>query len=422
MDNTTAVYPRVPCLSSMPPEVLQEIFWHSLELSLCLASKRIYQTLPRYQRLARFLPLLAFGSGLSIDKIVDNAGDDCSDVIRQLAIITPLSDEDRMLLQQRILESAWFQVSSFLDISRAVEEYAVQRFWIDRGIETEPEHLDHFVNRHSRKAAYLKVLGLDEDGACHLLVAGPHSVIVRPCTGGMIHRFGGVDVVRLLHIRYIPNKLLQSPLPRSRSPLRPLVFNKRLTRPMPDFFRFLNERYLIEDNNRGHFMISSAAIEHAVSEAISAYNHYFLEAIIPLPMSADGKTRLQIVTAAHFIAAAQLLDAKAIELLWRKSYSPYTNDWPFTSTRPSIAVELFSPENTGIFPFENNDVIAWMEHAAREAQQSPCSNLAFIHYIKYFWKALHSQPYLGFEEVAAWRHEPDCKCIRKSHSKAQRSR
>jgi hypothetical protein len=64
----------LPNLSAMLSEILQPIFWRTLELSLCLVSKRLYLELPSYRRLTRFLPLFAFGSEELTDKIAQNDG------------------------------------------------------------------------------------------------------------------------------------------------------------------------------------------------------------------------------------------------------------------------------------------------------------------------------------------------------------
>jgi hypothetical protein len=209
--------------------------------------------------------------------------------------------------------------------------------------------------------------------------------------------------IPLLVLRYVPKKLLETPLPQASSNLDPEK-GERLTRPMPDFLRFLWERSSIYPViPQDYYMISATAIDHAICEAISTSNHYFLDAIFALPLSADGETKLQPVTAGHFIAAAQLLDAKAIELLWQKGYSHFEKEWLFLYNGAPMNMNLFSSEDTGIFPFENNEVIAWMKHAARKAQQSPCGNLAFIHYIMYFRNSLAAaQPAVP---VATWRHE-----------------
>jgi hypothetical protein len=377
----------------------------------------MYQTLPKYQRLPRFLPLLAFGPGILMDKIIDNAEDNRSDVVRQLAITTPLSDEDRLLLQKKIMESGWFEVSSFVEISHIVEQYGVQCFWVDRGIEVEPEDLHQFTNHHSRKTDLLLVGSRDENGAYHSLDIQREKLTVElfceDIDVAYYHEYSpeSVDFVRMLEIRYIPNKLLQVPLPRLRFNLRHYVLHQRLTRPMPDFFRFLNERYSTYSQHWGIFVISAAAIEHAISEAISTYNHSFLNVIINLPLCADGRTRLNPVTAEHFIAAAQRLDGTALELLWQKSYSPFANG-VLSSTWPQS--DVFSKENMGAFPFKNIEVIAWMKHAEREAQGSPCSNLHFIHYIKYFRERLLHQNYVRV--VSGWRHTAHCKCKLKSQS------
>ena len=192
----------------MPPEILQDIFWRSLELSLCHVSRQMYQTLPNYTRLARFLPVLAFGSDRVIDKIIHNDGDDCSDVVKKLSLATPLSDKDRVTLQLTIMDSGWFDFSNFVEVSHTLEEYLIQQFWVEKCITAGSGDVEVYEKR------YVCVSGRTQDGRVCRLHARSSEVRVTYYARSerMREEVLSVKDYRTLHIRCIPNRMLKAPL------------------------------------------------------------------------------------------------------------------------------------------------------------------------------------------------------------------
>ncbi|ERF74684.1 hypothetical protein EPUS_00814 [Endocarpon pusillum Z07020] len=391
MASTTPPHPCVPSLLDMPPEILQDIFWRSLELSLCHVSRRMYQTLPSYPRLARFLPVLAFGSDLVLDKIIHNDGDDCSDVVKKLSIATPLSDKDRVTLQLTIMDSGWFDFSNFVEISHTLEEYLIQQFWVEKGIKTEPDDVEEYEKRNANLSDALRVRGRTQDGQlCQLSVQSVEVSVLYYDESEMM----GTELLfeedyRMLHIRCIPNRILKAPLAPADNdlPLWPYIlddrrlFHTNIIGPVGNFWRLIwgMGRFRADDPDyMKRVVVSPQAVELAISEAVSISNHYVLGGILRLPLTADGEGTLQPVTAEHFIAAARRSDRNAIRVMWKQGYS--------------------------VFPFNNGEVIDWMHDPDIECADSTCRTMDFVDQLRRFKRELDEQrepnhwfrwPYLG---------------------------
>jgi hypothetical protein len=129
---------------------------------------------------------------------------------------------------------------------------------------------------------------------------------------------------------------------------------------MPDLFGFLHQLKHAVLSSDPHFKPPVARpdlVDAAIFEAISTSNHYMIDLLTLVLLSADGENLLKPAKPEHFIAAAKRLDIKAIEILLTKV------SW--------------------VFPFDNVEVVSWMQHAKTEAQSIPCSKKAFINYVKY---------------------------------------
>lgn len=409
MANTKARFPCALSLSDMPAEILQDILWASLELSLCLVSKQTYQKLPNYTRLARFLPLLAFGSELIFHKIVHNDGDDCSDILANLSLTTRFDVRDRFRLQKSILQSGWFKFSHFVNISHTLEEYLTQHLWIDAGITTEPCSLKAFAKRKTRKAAVLHVWGQDEDGHFyHLHLQRSKIHVARFQAGSDLDGYPvESELVQFLQICCVPNKLLRAPLPHPYASFGESGrknLKRRLGHPMPEFFCFLWEKAETYPSDPDLLWVSPKAVENALFGAISTSNYYMIEALTILFFTTDGKNMLGPVTAEHFVAAASRFDRTAMRLLWegvgvKHAVFPYRG----REVKPH-----------DIFPFEEREVMVWMKRAEKQARRTPCSRVALIDYIKYCKQEKENKR--DPELRRWWRHERGCRCLRQAKS------
>jgi hypothetical protein len=125
--------------------------------------------------------LLAFGSSLVIDKIVKNGGNDCSDIVSKLEVATPLSDYDRVMLQQTIDASGWFDLSNVVKVSEVVAEYLIEHPWIDKGIIIKPLSKEAFETWRHNKTDFLVIDGrYQEGGGCGMLFMGFEIRIIHP--------------------------------------------------------------------------------------------------------------------------------------------------------------------------------------------------------------------------------------------------
>lgn len=412
MASTTVHLPCAPRLSAMPVEILQLIIWSCLELNLCLVSKRMYQTLPSYKRLTRFLPLLAFGGDPILDKIIQNDGDDCSDIVRALGVATPLSYVERVRLQKLIGACDWFDLSYIVGVSQVLEEYWIQHLWIDKGMKTRPHRQARLDKRNNDKSEILIVLGRDQEGTVHRMEIG--GLRIRINSGirlGMYEEhFWDVpsydaettseetteEVVIPLVICCIPEKLLRGPLPHPKGYVKGEGPHRvshlgRLAHSMPDFFTILCDiqRHMFSvAKTPGPFITSRQALDGATSEAISTKNYYVLDVFAHLRLATEdyltsnkntGLISWPPFTAEQFIAAARRPDEMALQLLFEYSH-------------------------TGVFPYENEDVISWMQRAKIQAQDSPCNQRTFVDYLEYSRQSPCPVRY------QIWKHSPECHC------------
>ncbi len=85
-----------PRVTNIEFEILQSIFWLSLELRLCNASKDMRRKLPSYPETVLFLTLVVFVPRRLHRRILKSHGYDCSDVIGQLGLRLPPSGGARL--------------------------------------------------------------------------------------------------------------------------------------------------------------------------------------------------------------------------------------------------------------------------------------------------------------------------------------
>jgi hypothetical protein len=390
MASTKPHLPSTASLASLPAEIVQDIFWRSLELSLCLVSKKMYQALPSYRRLSRFLPVLAFGSDVVVDKIIANDGDDCSDVVKKLGVSTPLSTSERVELQLAIFESGWFEYSSLVDTSRILEEYLIRHLWIEKDIIVEPDCKEMWAERNDKWYTALDITGHAADGEGRRLRVDSFEVCV--VTYGLIWSLDGSwgyqYAVRLLQIQCIPDQMLTAPLPRledSASISGASRDKERLRQPMPHIFRLLEEIRVRGDPAISEpLVVSPKAVENAIVEAITTYNYYIVQVLTTFPLSADGVSRQSPVQAEHFIAAAKQLDSFMIAILMR--------------------------HGSDMLPSDDDNLIAWAQQEPLRNDGHLCTADGFIRFLRSVGKqkARKPPPYVSLPEYASanpCRHE-----------------
>ena len=112
-------------------------------------------------------------------------------------------------------------------------------------------------------------------------------------------------------------------------------------------------------------IVPPQAVELAISEAVSTSNHFLLGGLLRLPLSADGESTLQPVTAENFIAAVHRSDYNAICLMWEQGYS--------------------------VFPFNNSEMTDWMHDPKIGCADRTCWRMAFVEHLLWFKRELDEQ-------------------------------
>jgi hypothetical protein len=222
-DNDNSAITLRSHLEALPTELLEAFFWQSLEFSLCHVSSALRSRLPSFNRLSRFLPMVAFAPKRVLPKIFSSHEGNCSDVIRRLSLHSRLSDEEQVALQRRVLDSGLFNHNAWLGTFFALRDSQVQSVWIHRGYQVVPSDLEAFSERYKHLSGQLNVKGLHRAKTrkvltfekLHLLIED--DLEARPDPGFCF--FHARDFFRVIEPRCVPESVLTGPLPTTENPI-----------------------------------------------------------------------------------------------------------------------------------------------------------------------------------------------------------
>lgn len=197
-------------LESLPNEVLQKVFWESLELNMIGTCKSIAFSLPGFWRYARPLVLLAFCGVNTANrlKICLPQMPPCS------GLGCPLSEDDRKKLQKHVLESGWLTIDMLKMATGEIQEAHVQRYWVNATIKTLPAYKEAFEDRWQDSEDVLnrtlESYGVDADGdATTFVMLDPFDIELKS-----INKIDApwYQVFRTLEVDVIPDGLLEKPV------------------------------------------------------------------------------------------------------------------------------------------------------------------------------------------------------------------
>jgi hypothetical protein len=201
-----------PNLDTLPNELLQKIFWESLELSMIFVSKKIAARLPRFGDTARNLVLLAFHSRYYVDRPWNL---DHYPACSHLGLDYPLSIDDRKGLQERVLDSGWLTIHMLTLAMGEMQEGLVQKQWLYAEIVTLPASRKAIWkwwanNNKSVLDRTLELSGVDELGRPRSLVmTDPFYITLNDSDD--CDRYPS-ELLSTPEIDFVPDKLLDLPI------------------------------------------------------------------------------------------------------------------------------------------------------------------------------------------------------------------
>jgi hypothetical protein len=311
-------------LTSLPPEVLQSIFWLSLELNMCHVSRDLRMKLPSFPRVSLFLTLVGFGPRRLHGRILNSHRADCSDVIAQLRVPLPLTSSTQLALQQEILGTGWLNYGVLMTAFYEAREHCTQARWIEKGYEALSENRQAFDERYKHRKGNLVVNGLDKEGRKVRLLTGEFSFAIsdhhpnppaNPIYRARFHR-----TFRLMDVRCMPEKVLRCPFPWPESSTGCRVCRLRnysLFESKPTMLAFLwaVQRVVeVTPPKAQHRRLEAhpALVDAAIVRAISAGNTLALEMLLEMEYVIDGAFYSIAITNQHFTIAAQRRDTVSI--------------------------------------------------------------------------------------------------------------
>jgi hypothetical protein len=159
---------------------------------------------------------MAFGPRLVHPRILNSHANDFSDVINRLELHFPLSEEVQLALQKQILDCGWFDRDICLATFYQLREYHIQSEWVERGYEVLPESRQAFDQRYKHSKGKPTIHGLQGHQERKLLSFNTLGITIddhHPDNAPETDQFPGYNFIRVMEVRYMPDKLLKGPLP-----------------------------------------------------------------------------------------------------------------------------------------------------------------------------------------------------------------
>ncbi len=284
-----------PNLDTLPNEVVQKIFWESLELNLIKTFTSIAYSLPNFWHVARSLVLLTFCRVDAASQL--NWCPYCT--YSFVGLDGPLSKDARRKLQKRVLEGSWLTIGMLKLAMGEIQEAYVQEYWVDAGIRTLPPSEAAFENRwldsEDVLARKLELYGVDPIGAAmSLTMEDPFYMQLN----GIEELDDDLyDIFSILEVDFIPDKLLELP-----------ITNSKL-----EFLHFL----LRSKSGAVVWEIShsESAMRHAIQHAISTGKLELTCLLIDLRLRSNSCSKSSRVSVDNFLTAAKYDHAQVLHIL-----------------------------------------------------------------------------------------------------------
>ncbi|ERF74683.1 hypothetical protein EPUS_00813 [Endocarpon pusillum Z07020] len=388
-DGKSVLLPE-PRLTDLPSEILQSIFWFSLELNLCHVSKDMRRKLPSYTRTTLFLTLVAFGPRRLHDRILRSQGTDCSDVIGQLDLRLPLSPDAQLDLQKRFFNSGWLNLNVCMAALQQSREHHIQARWVEKGNSVVPASLQAFEEHHRHSNGRLTIHGTASKGHNKRLIIGELHVAIdshisQPHEDNICR--WSYECFNLLDVLYIPDRLLSGPLPWPQVPGGyPMcrLYDYSILHSKPSLLNLLwaaqHEwacRPLTAQPR--HVEAQPSLVDSAVMGAITEGYILALKMLLDTRYAKNGALYSITLTRQDFILAAQ--------------------------RRNTLIIFVMLMTGRGMIPIDHKDVAQWISKVHEDANPlgahgCPCLLVKYIKYLKEK-KAVQGTT----ERFFAWKHD-----------------
>ena len=194
-------------LETLPVELIEKIFLHSLNVNLPRASASLAATVSS-ERIYRALILLAFWNDVPsstgpFDAVSVTA---IARILRPLDYI-PLDLNERAALQSAILRCKWCTVQRLLGRIPDLMGLSIQRYWFSAGItmaKDQEEKLRRFLAREEDEDGTRNFDGTDKDNNHYTLSVSPLVSVTVTC-----HETETAQTHRILGITEFPERLLR---------------------------------------------------------------------------------------------------------------------------------------------------------------------------------------------------------------------
>jgi hypothetical protein len=385
-------------LTGLPPEVLQSIFWTSLELNMCHVSRDLRMKLPSFPRASLFLTLIAFGPRRLHRRILTSHGADCSDVIAQLHLPLPLSSAAQLAFQQEIFGTGWLNYGVCMTAFDVCREHYTQAKWVEKGYKALAESQQVFDERYKHRKGNLLIDGLDNEGRKVRLHTGEFNFAVNDPIhsqqSNVIYRTRHHNSFRLMDVRCMPERVLSCPFPWPESDAGCRVCRLRhysFFESKPNILAALWAIQRVPEVNltRAHHRrleAHPALVDAAITRALSEGNVLALEMLLTMDFVMDGAVYSMAIRPKHFILAAQ--------------------------RRDTVAIFTMLMTGQGVIPFDHKEVILWASGLHEEENPLSIHGCAclLIEYMDYLRDKKISKE--AFDCFFKWKRKLNMKCPR----------
>jgi hypothetical protein len=383
-------------LTDLPPEVLQSIFWLSLELNMCHVSRDLRMKLPSFPRVSLFLTLIAFGPRRLHRRFLNSHGADCSDVIAQLHLPLPLSSGSQLLFQQEIFGTGWLNYGVCMAAFYESREHYTQAKWFEKGYTALAESQKACDERYKHRKGNLLIDGLDSEGQKVRLHTGEFTFAINDPIhaqqANVIYRTRHHNSFRLMDVRCMPEKVLSCPFPRPESDTGCRVCRLRhysIFESKPNILAFIwaIQRVPEVTLTRAHHRrleAHPALVDAAITRALLESNILALEMLLAMDFIVDGAVYSIAMTNRHFILAAQ--------------------------RRDTIAIFTMLMTGQGVIPFDHKEVMLWASGLHEEENPLGIHGCAcvLIDYMDYVREKKASKE--AFDCFFKWKRRLNMKC------------
>lgn len=385
-------------LTSLPPEVLQSIFWASLELNMCHVSRDLRMKLPSFPRVSLFLTLIAFGPRRLHRRILYSHGAASSDVIAQLHLPLPLSSEAQLAFQQEIFGTGWLNFRVCMTAFCVCREHYTQAKWVEKGYTALAESQQAFDKRYRHRIGNLLIDGLDKEGRKVRLHTGEFTFAINDPIhtqqANVIYRTRHHNSFRLMDVRCMPEKVLSCPFPRPESDTGCRVCRLRhysVFESKPNILAFLWAIQRVPEvtpTKAHHRRLEAhpALVDAAITRALSEGNILALEMLLAMDFVLDGAVYSMAMTNQHFILAAQ--------------------------RRDTVAIFTMLMTGQGVIPFDHKEILLWASELDKEENSLGIHGCAciLIDYMDYLREKKASKE--AFDFFFKWKRKLNMKCTR----------